>query len=235
MAYLKSTNINGDLTISGGGNINLSDSSNILDNASNPVMFQNKSKQRTGGGYLSSGNYSLNFSNSDSVGYNTIYFSDACTSFEGINFPYNTSAIDFDNYTFSESDWMNLRGYDGDLYFMNARVPTSATIGKTLWSGSWSSGSITVPDMTRYRMYYIYTEDRDSGSAMGTVIIACRTGTWLRGVGAYVTATPNFEHYYFNAQSTDDWKTLNFIECASQRNNAQNTNYLAVRSILGIV
>ena len=235
MAYLKSTNINGDLTISGGGNINLSDTSNILDNANNPVMFQNKSKQRTGGGYLSSGNYSLNFSNSDSVGYNTIYFSDACTSFEGINFPYNTSAIDFDNYTFSESDWMNLRGYDGDLYFMDARVPTSATIAKTLWSGSWSSGSISVPDFTRYRLYALYTASKSSGSGNGTVILAFRMGSWFRGMGGYSTNTPTITHYYFNATTSNSWSTISFIECIAERSDGTNTTELAVTDILGIV
>lgn len=198
-------------------------------------MFQNKLKQRTGEGHLVNGEYSLNFSNSDTVGYNTIYFSDACTGMEGINFPYNTSAIDFDNYTFSESDWMNLRGYDGDLYFMNARVPTSATIAKTLWSGSWSSGSISVPDFTRYRLYALYTATRSSGSGNGTVIIAFRMGNWFRGMGGYSTNTPTITHYYFNATTSNSWSSISFIECVAQRNDGTNTIDLAVTDILGIV
>lgn len=223
------------LQLVGGGNLNLADGSNVLNSSGKAALFQDGSKNRTMPSlYLTSGDYAYNYRNSDVVGFNGIYFSDSCTGNEGINFPYTTDAIDFDNYNTS-TRWMTLRGYDGDLYFMDARIPTSATIGKTLWSGSWSSGSITVPNVTRYRMYYLYTADRDNGSAMGTVIVACRMGTWLRGVGAYVTDTPNFEHYYFNAQSNNNWASISFIECASQRNNAQNTNYLAVTSILGIV
>ena len=56
MAYLKSTNIDGDLIING-GNISLSETSNIIDSDSNPVVFQNKLKQRTGEGHIVDGDY----------------------------------------------------------------------------------------------------------------------------------------------------------------------------------
>lgn len=235
MAYLKSTNIDGDLTISGGGNLNLADGSNVLNSSGKAALFQDGSKNRTMPSlYLTSGDYAYNYRNSDVVGFNGIYFSDSCTGNEGINFPYTTNAIDFDNYNTS-TEWMTLRGYDGDLYFMDARIPTSATIAKTLWSGSWSSGSISVPDFTRYRLYVLYTATKSSGSENGTVIIAFRMGNWFRGMGGYSTNTPTITHYYFNATTSNSWSSISFIECIAERNDGTNTTDLAVTDILGVV
>ena len=32
---------------------------------------------------------------------------------------------------------------------------------KLIWSGSWSSGSITVPDFSKYKFYFVQTSDGD--------------------------------------------------------------------------
>ena len=47
--------------------------------------------------------------------------------------------------------------------------------GKSLWKGTWSSGSISVPDTDKYSVFLL--------SQNGTPVIALKNGTTIRGFG----------------------------------------------------
>lgn len=62
-------------------------------------------------------------------------------------------------------------------------------VGKLLWNGTWSSGSVTVPDTSQYRLFMIYTQTA-TGDAMATPILGMKfNNSWLRGVGGYNSAS----------------------------------------------
>ena len=71
---------------------------------------------------------------------------------------------------------------------------TGKTVMKKLWSGSWSSGSITVPNTSDYTMFLIGV------SGHGTWIPAFEQDeNYVRGMGGYVNATPTDYSYQFGA------------------------------------
>lgn len=58
-------------------------------------------------------------------------------------------------------------------------------VGKLLWEGNWSSGTISIPETSQYKLFMFYTETT-SGGTMGTPILGMKHGnTYLRGVGGY--------------------------------------------------
>lgn len=55
-------------------------------------------------------------------------------------------------------------------------------LGKQLWSGSWSTGKITVPDLTDYVMYYLDVSNSN------TLVPAFRENSSLRGSSGYFSS-----------------------------------------------
>lgn len=81
---------------------------------------------------------------------------------------------------------------------------------KSLWSGSWSSGSITVAGFTSYHSFMVQLETT-SGGGIGTMVLAFKHPEWemLRGHGGYRSAAGNFMVYSFAA--TTSGNTLTFV------------------------
>lgn len=81
---------------------------------------------------------------------------------------------------------------------------------KSLWSGSWSSGSITVAGFTGYHSFMVQLETT-SGGGIGTMVLAFKHPEWemLRGHGGYRSAAGNFMVYSFAA--TTSGNTLTFV------------------------
>lgn len=94
-----------------------------------------------------------------------------------------------------------------------AQMPTAADVGavadsfraKLLWSGSWSSGSITVPDFDKYRLFQIGLE------GAGAPIITAKHGTYLRGIGGFTTEAPTIITYHLGI--TFSGNTLTWVAC----------------------
>jgi hypothetical protein len=84
-----------------------------------------------------------------------------------------------------------------------------ADIFQTLWSGSWSSGTISVPNFDKYNIFLVGMEGQ------GTEILAIKraTGTYLRGVGGYTSDAPVPMSYFFAA--TYSGTNLAWVACNS--------------------
>lgn len=60
-------------------------------------------------------------------------------------------------------------------------------IGTQLWTGSWSTGDITVNNFENYKMYYLDV------TGANTVIPVFRESSSLRGIGGYISSS-NYGH-----------------------------------------
>ena len=99
---------------------------------------------------------------------------------------------------------------------------------KSLWDGSWSSGTITVPGIQDYNMFRIELEGQ------GTIITAYRWGSHLRGIGGYVSAAGNKLAYLFTA--TLSGNTLTWVDCVDiYINNSTKVDPCTVTGITGIL
>lgn len=150
--------------------------------------------------FFSSGNYGFNFNNSDVIGFNGIYFNDAANDgLEGLNFPKSGVTTSNSSYVFNQNDFYTLRiDANGELKKDSNLVPVYGEhIGKTLWSGSWTSGSITIPNLKKYRLFALFDSEK------GTVILVPRTTSWFRGLGGYISDSENLWWYAINAEITN--------------------------------
>lgn len=107
-------------------------------------------------------------------------------------------------------------------------IPTS---GEVLWEGSWTSGTITVPNTDKYKMFIL------SFSGLGTTIIAVKHGIYIRGVGGYSTATPTITYYQFAATFEDGVWT--FVAANSMQHKPDNdhgaTGNITLTQIYGLI
>lgn len=105
-------------------------------------------------------------------------------------------------------------------------------IWKTLWSGSWASGSLTVEKTSKYRIFGIHL------SGHGTITLAVRNGQYIRGVGGYVNDTPTNFTYHFAATVADDTWTYvgaGYMYHSGEGTHGPNNKNLTVDAIYGIL
>lgn len=102
-------------------------------------------------------------------------------------------------------------------------------INKTLWTGSWSSGTITVPDTDQYNVFIIYMVD------MGTAIPVLKHGIYLRGWGG--AAGDVAASFQFAATHQGDIWTL--VSCTGMNHNSTSNHGTAtsktVSAIVGLI
>lgn len=100
----------------------------------------------------------------------------------------------------------------------------------SLWSGSWSSGNITVDGISQYHLFII----RMSGQGTQILVSVYDDGSsiYFRGFGGYSTSSTNEVGYYLNATMSGD--TLTMVDCHSI--NASGTRIAhTVCEIIGVI
>ena len=84
-------------------------------------------------------------------------------------------------------------------------------VGKLLWEGNWSSGTISIPETSQYTLFMMYTLT-STGSAMATPILGMKYNTsWIRGLGAYNSSTTLFISTVAITLSGNSWELQQVI------------------------
>ena len=112
-----------------------------------------------------------------------------------------------------------------------ASVPDSARVNlgfaKQLWSGSWSKGTIVVPDTDKYSLFRIAMDGE------GTVIIASKNSNFIRGGNSFPNSASSAVQYHFAATFSGTTWTFGFCTKNNVGSTSFNTN--TVVSITGIL
>ena len=105
-------------------------------------------------------------------------------------------------------------------------------VGKLLWEGNWSSGTISIPETSQYKLFMFYTETT-SGGTMGTPILGMKHGnTYLRGVGGYNSSSAL---YISGLAITLSGNTWTFVECVSNNFGTNAKTDIIIVSIYGLI
>lgn len=118
---------------------------------------------------------------------------------------------------------------DGYGHMLSNKVD-NAVINTELWSGSWSSGDIEVPNTSNYHLYQVTLKGQ------GTSILAIRRGSYIRGIGGYPTSAATSIHAFAATFSGNTWSFVRanvVAHTASGNHSAVET--FAVESIRGII
>lgn len=101
-----------------------------------------------------------------------------------------------------------------------------------IWSGSWSSGSIEVPDWKKYNLFTLTLD------GVNCPLLLIRYGSKIRGIGGDITATGLWTASISFTINDDDTWTYNFagyIRHISGSNHSEATNNCTVTGIWGVV
>lgn len=108
---------------------------------------------------------------------------------------YLSSGINTGTGTGNESIRVYIPDKNGDGNYYN--VWHKGMTFKILWSGTWSSGTIEMPEVNQYNFFMM------ADNSKGTLIPVFKFGKWLRGIGGYLSPAGNTWTYSFNAEITD--------------------------------
>ena len=114
---------------------------------------------------------------------------------------------------------------DWDTYIDGAVTLGNRQILKSLWTGSWSSGDITVDGLSNYTLFIVKMQGQ------GTAMLVTLNGTYFRGDGGYAASSTIEAHYYINATLSGD--TLTMVSCHSISGTTQTDR--TVIEIIGVI
>lgn len=99
---------------------------------------------------------------------------------------------------------------------------------KTLWTGTWNSGDITVDGLSDYHMFFVSMDGQGT-----TIFVSMPEGVnYFRGIGGYASSGSNHATYFIGANRSDD--TLTMVSCHSV-NQAGSVTARTVTQIIGIL
>lgn len=110
---------------------------------------------------------------------------------------------------------------------------------KSLWTGNWKSGNITVPNITDYTIFIVKMANASNSITQGTNIIAMLGGTardYFRGIGGYTYwsgATALEGMYYIAATRSGNVLTMAQGDCHSLI--AGGRTDMKVTEIIGVI
>ena len=109
---------------------------------------------------------------------------------------------------------------DWDIWLGDRKILTS------LWTGSWSSGDLTIDGISQYTLFIVRMDGQ------GTQMLVSLYGTYWRGDGGYAVSSSNEAHYYVSATLSGD--TLTMVDCHSIVGSGTRTAR-TVTEIIGVI
>ncbi len=125
-------------------------------------------------------------------------------------------------------------GSDGFLV-RESNTVSEKQLFKSLWTGRWSSGSITVDGLSNYSIFLVRIAEKADHTEYGSCIFASIGGAsrnYLRGIGGYASGTTTWTYYQLGSGRSGD--TLTFSYCFGHTSSGTNTN-AEVIEIIGII
>ena len=122
-------------------------------------------------------------------------------------------------YNGSWSDWMRHRNATNDAL-------------TSLWSGSWKTGTISVPNTAKYTMFAV------KNNAMAVYIPCFKYGNNIRG-GTFFTNASGGTQYMSDFTATINGETWTYVQCCNRQNTASwqksQTKAVEVTNIYGVM
>ena len=100
-------------------------------------------------------------------------------------------------------------------------------MGKVLWTGTWTSGSINVSGLSSYSLIEVQISGND------TAIVAVKKASSFRGIGGTSWSGATGSRYVFNATFLED--TLTWVECCGGPMTASTMTEQIVTGIIGLL
>lgn len=124
------------------------------------------------------------------------------------------------------------------IEFHDAVKIGGAELYKSLWTGTWSSGNITVDGLSNYHMFQVRISRKSDHLLLGTSVLvflsSTASNTYFRGIGAYCDSTSTYINYYLNATVSGD--TLTWVACFARNGPSGGSNVaMEVSEIIGII
>lgn len=125
---------------------------------------------------------------------------------------------------------------DGNAYVSRNNVRDKILdygfVGNLLWEGNWSSGTISIPETSQYKLFMMYVRTLADAS-MATPILGLKyRGTRIRGPGGYNSSATL---YVVTVDITLSGNTWTFGECISNNFTNDTKTDLKIIEIYGIV
>lgn len=122
-------------------------------------------------------------------------------------------------YNGSWSDWMRHRNATNDCL-------------TSLWSGSWKTGTISVPNTAKYTMFAV------KNKAMAVYVPCFKYSNNIRG-GTFFTNASGSTQYMSDFTATIDGETWTYVQCCNRQNTAKwqnsQTKAVEVTNIYGVM
>lgn len=152
----------------------------------------------------------------------TLFYSDKSSTANRaqIAVPYNGLGSMYHRYyNGSWSDWRRHRNATNDCL-------------TSLWSGSWTTGTISVPNTAKYTMFAV------KNKAMAVYIPCFKYGNNIRG-GAFFTNASGGTQYMSDFTATISGETWTYVQCCNRQNTAKwqnsQTKAVEVTNIYGVM